>query len=264
MSLLAQLAPAWRITAFYLIILILTSLSAKLISALLSGHSSKERVRFVMLAPTLSLTTWRRRRPITRSDFRRWGLRAVWILPSLFAGYLILPALLSRTQLSWSGKAYLAVVPFWLLTEAIGLATQIMGAMMGFHVPSLHEAPWRSESLAHFWGRRWNRLYSDWFRETCFDPFNHKPILALAATFMVSSLLHEALVNIPLLAVYGTNLLGSMLLYFLLQTAGILVERKWLRRRQRARRAFLWTVVLGPVPLVLNEGTLRIFHLAGD
>lgn len=263
MSFLAQLEPAWRITAIYLIILILTSLSAKMISAMLSAHSFQEQVRFVMLAPTLSLTTWQRRRPLTNSDSRRLLLRASWILPGLIASYLSLPALLARAQPSWSGKAYLAVVPFWLLTEAIGLVTQMIGALIGFQVPSLHVSPWRSDSLAHFWGRRWNRLYSDWFRETCFGRLNHRPILALTATFLVSGLLHEALVNIPLMVVYGTNLLGSMVLYFVLQAAGILVERKWLRRHPRVRRVFLWTVVLGPIPLVLNEGTLRVFHLGG-
>lgn len=261
MPVFTQFEPAWRITAYYLVALILVSLSAKLVSASLSGRSPQEQFHFLIQAPTLSIKTWRSRRTVERSDLGILLLRAVWILPALIAAYLVLQVPLSRPQLSWPLKAYLAVVPFWLLTEAIGLAVQLTGAMMGFHIPFLHQSPWLSKSLAHFWGR-WNRLFADWLREACFEPLSRKPILALAVTFLVSGLLHEVLVNLPLLIVYGRNLLGSMLLYFLLQAAGILVERKWLRRLRWVRRTFLWIVVLGPVPLVLNEGTLRIFHLA--
>jgi hypothetical protein len=262
MSLLTQLEPAWQITAWYLLILFLISLSAKVISALLSGHSLRDQIPFLLLAPALSITTWRRRQALERSDLRLLLLRASWILPAVTAAYVVLPALLSRPRFSWPVRAYLAVVPFWLLTDAIGLATQLTCAMMGTHIPALHRSPWRSDSLAHFWGRRWNRVCSDWFRETCLARLGHNPIVALAVIFSISGLAHEALVNVPLLIVYGTNLLGSMLLYFLLQAAGIVIERRWLRRLRQTRRLFLWMVVLGPIPLVLNEGTLRIFHFA--
>jgi hypothetical protein len=39
--------------------------------------------------------------------------------------------------------------------------------------------------------------------------------------------------------------------------------KQWLRHYPGWKRLFLWTVVIVPVPLVLNEGTLRIFHWAG-
>jgi hypothetical protein len=50
-----------------------------------------------------------------------------------------------------------------------------------------------------------------------------------------------------------------MLLYFLLQAVGILIER---RTRHRGLRILLvWLFVFGAAPLMVNEGLLRILHL---
>jgi hypothetical protein len=87
------------------------------------------------------------------------------------------------------------------------------------------------------------------------------PNLGLAVAFAVSGVIHEVLVNVPLWVVFGTNLFGSMSLYFLIQAGGIFVERELLKQYSIGNRVFLWAVVIGPVPLVLNEGTLRIFQL---
>ena len=58
--------------------------------------------------------------------------------------------------------------------------------------------------------------------------------------------------------------LGSMMLYFLLQAVGILVERRWLKGRARLSVVFVWLVVFVPAPLVINEGLLRTLHLWPD
>jgi hypothetical protein len=52
-----------------------------------------------------------------------------------------------------------------------------------------------------------------------------------------------------------------MMLYFLLQSAGVLAERRFLRNRPCANRLFTWLVVLAPVPLVFHESMLRALHL---
>jgi hypothetical protein len=85
--------------------------------------------------------------------------------------------------------------------------------------------------------------------------------LGLVIAFTVSGVIHESLVNFPLWITFRTNLFGSMLLYFLIQAGGIFVERQWIRQNAIANRLFLWAVVIGPVPLILNEGTLRIIQL---
>jgi len=52
-----------------------------------------------------------------------------------------------------------------------------------------------------------------------------------------------------------------MMLYFLLQPIGILVERGFTRARSPAKVLCTWLVVLGPAPLILNEGLLRALQL---
>jgi len=52
-----------------------------------------------------------------------------------------------------------------------------------------------------------------------------------------------------------------MMVYFLLQAAGVMVERRFLKGNARAKTLFAWLVVFVPAPLVLNEGLLRTLHL---
>jgi hypothetical protein len=66
---------------------------------------------------------------------------------------------------------------------------------------------------------------------------------------------------VPLYYLTGKVRFGSMMVYFLLQGAGLMVERRFLRYAPRARVLLVWLVVLGPAPLILNEGLLRALLL---
>jgi hypothetical protein len=183
---------------------------------------------------------------------------AAVVVAAVVLAYLVARPALARADLGWLARGYVAVVPFWLLTEAVGSAARLALLPFGMLMPPVHERPWRSRTLAEFWGRRWNRVFGDWFAEVCHRPLRRRPVSAVAFTFLVSGLWHELLVNVPLWLADGVNLFGTMMAYFLFQAAGLLAVR---RRPGPAVRVVLWVVVLGPVPLVLNEGTLRIFRL---
>ena len=75
----------------------------------------------------------------------------------------------------------------------------------------------------------------------------------------MSGVLHDLVINVPLYFVTGRKYFGFMTLYFLLQAVGILIERK--TRNRGARIFLLWLFVFGAVPLMVNEGMLRILHL---
>jgi len=51
------------------------------------------------------------------------------------------------------------------------------------------------------------------------------------------------------------------MIYFLLQAACLLLERRIFRKQSNLGRIFTWIVVLAPVPLIINEGLLRALHL---
>ena len=86
-------------------------------------------------------------------------------------------------------------------------------------------------------------------------------MLALILVFAISGMVHEWVINVPLYFLTGRAPFGSMMVYFLLQAAGLLLERRFLQGRVRGKVAFAWLVILAPAPLVMNEGLLRTLHL---
>jgi D-alanyl-lipoteichoic acid acyltransferase DltB (MBOAT superfamily) len=128
-------------------------------------------------------------------------------------------------------------------------------------IPPVHNNPLLSRGLADFWGRRWNLWFSRWFRMMIFNPMRSRPKVALFTAFLVSGIMHEFVVNLPLYLVTGRNLFGSMMIYFLIQAPAVLFENKFLKHRPVARGGLLWMMVVGPVPLLLNEGMLRVLQL---
>jgi predicted transporter len=114
--------------------------------------------------------------------------------------------------------------------------------------------------VGDFWGNRWNLWYSDWSRYAIFRRLRSRPVLALLLAFAISGVLHEWVINVTLYFVTGRALFGTMMMYFLIQGAGVLVERRFKKHRCFAV-VFTWLVVLAPVPLVINEGLLRAMHL---
>ena len=153
--------------------------------------------------------------------------------------------------------------PFWLTSEALVALVSVLWLPGGRMLPPIHDHPWRSQSIADFWGRRWNLWFSDWSRFAIFQPLRSRPVFALVLAFAVSGLLHEWVINVPLYFVTGRALFGTMMLYFLLQAAGVVLERG-LKRHPACQMAFTWLVVIVPAPLVLNEGMLRTLHLWPD
>ena len=155
-------------------------------------------------------------------------------------GYLVAPAVLLTTE------AFLAVITILWLPG-------------GRLLPVLHCNPLGARSVAEFWGRRWNLWMSDWFREVIFLPLRRRPVFAVWLIFFLSGLLHEWVLNTALWLVTGRNLFGTMMIYFLLQAAGVLLERRF--QDGPGKVLFAWLVVLGPAPLVFNESMLRTLHL---
>lgn len=156
--------------------------------------------------------------------------------------------------------SYIGAIMLWLVSEALGSLFPFFALPAGRLLPLLHGAsPPLAKSISDFWSRRWNMWVSEWFRQIIFRPLQNHPVFALFAVFLASGVLHELVINVPLYIVTGRKCFGLMTLYFLLQAVGILIERKM---RNRATRIFLlWVFVFGAVPLMVNEGMLRILHL---
>ena len=155
-------------------------------------------------------------------------------------------------------QSYLAALPLYLLGQTFSLIQQLMYPPRWIY-PAHHRYPPLSASLSDFWGYRWNTHVADWLRQMIFIPMRTKPIAALFWAFLLSGVWHELIVNVPLYLFCGVNLLGSMVVFFLIQASGIAIQRRM--KSPLLKRFTTWAFVWGACPLILNEGILRTFGL---
>jgi hypothetical protein len=124
----------------------------------------------------------------------------------------------------------------------------------GVDAPPIMRAPLFARSVSDFWGRRWNTAFADAARQLVFKPVSRRlnSSAALVAVFVVSGLVHEAVISIPAGAGYG-----GPTFYFLLQAGGLFFERHRFGRRTglgHGWRGRLWAIAVTvlPVPLLLH------------
>ena len=216
---------------------------------------------FFWLAPFYATDTWRQVVPVDRPGLRLLGRRSAVVFPLTAAAYGAYWYMLQDAALGGFGRALLAAGPFYLATEAAGLALQWIFCLGGAVLPAVQRQPLGAVSLADFWGRRWNRWVHGWLHQFFFRPFRRVRGAALLP-FLVSGLWHEALFSLPFYLLKGEAFLGGMTAYFLLQAGGVWGEKRLLRGAPAAvRRVWLWLFVLAPAPLILNPALLRAFFL---
>jgi alginate O-acetyltransferase complex protein AlgI len=179
-----------------------------------------------------------------------------WIAPTLktLTGALILftvPRLVLDKPLlaGWLGMSGLILALHFGAFELLALAWR----RAGVDAKPVMDSPWRSGTLGEFWGQRWNRGFRDLSHGWLFRPLLPVigPFGATYITFVVSGLVHDLVVSVPAGAGY---LMPT--LYFLLQAAGLLVERTpWVRGHTNAivRRLFTVVVTAAPIPLLFHN-----------
>jgi alginate O-acetyltransferase complex protein AlgI len=146
------------------------------------------------------------------------------------------------------------MVPIFLVGASLFVHFGVFTLLCAWHrrrgigVRPAWDAPLRSQSLSEFWAKRWNRGFAEMTAMLVQRPLaprlGRRP--ALLASFLVSGLLHEVAISLPVRAGYGLPTA-----YFLLH--GALVA--WLPPRH-GRWLALSAVVL-PLPLVCHPAFVR-------
>jgi len=249
----------WHIRFYYGIIFFLFLITAKIISRLRDGNDGTTSFMQHLSLLSLAAPNWTR----TAKGGKKWNT----LLPQTFILIILSLALMLwipdvTRNYPWWLRSYLSIIPFWLMIESISSVISTLGLVIGQDFSGLNNKPWRTCSVADFWGRRWNRLFADWLKQVCFNPLRRRPVLALASTFFLSGCIHELLVSVPLWLVYKVNCFGWMISYFLLQFLAIYIGRCLKKSAHTIQFIYSWMAILSPVPLILNQGTLIIFHLA--
>ncbi len=120
---------------------------------------------------------------------------------------------------------------------------------LGVEAEPIMSAPLRSTSLGEFWGKRWNLGFREFARDLIFRPSYRRLGVGAAGflVFAVSGLIHDLVISLPARGGYGLPTL-----YFLLQGAGVSVERSRLGKRLglgQGVRGWSFMVVFLTVPV---------------
>lgn len=229
-----------------------------------------------VLFATFKALTWRGRSALANAGgVRALGYLAAWVGMDAEAFY---SRSLRRVE-TWEWalatlKSLLGAVVLWsvvprlpadrsVLIGAVGFAGLILLLHFGlFHllalawrrvgsgVQPIMQLPLLSTSLAEFWGRRWNRAYRDVSFECCFRPAVRRfgTVAGTLLAFGASGLMHELVISLPAGAGFG-----GPTVYFVIQGAGLLLERTPAIRSLARQRPFLgwcWTAAFLVGPLV--------------
>jgi hypothetical protein len=210
---------------------------------------------FVIYFSLKWLTWWRARSRVAHSTRRSAAYLLAWpgmdAEAFLDASQRVMPPA-PATWLSAIIETALGAILIWVVTRSIPQGEPLLRgwvAMLGlilllhfgtFQIVSLlwqnigvkaepiMSAPLRSTSLGEFWGKRWNLGFRQLAHELIFRPL-HRTLGAGAAGFLVfvaSGLIHDFVISLPARGGYGLPTL-----YFLLQGAGVTVERSRFGKR---------------------------------
>ena len=249
--------PNWQMTVFILLALAVMEFVMKLVALLLPAKREIERraMSWVLFSPDSVLRAQR------ATGAGPVVLRILMLFAAVLLSYWVYWQLVRGFQIHGILLSYLAVPFLLLIGESLVAIMNLFLLPCGYLLPALHYRPWAARSIADFWGNRWNLWFSDWSRYVIFGRLRRRPMFALFLVFAASGIMHEWVINFPLYCVTGRILFGTMMVYFLLQAVGILVERHFLNGHPRLMVMFVWLVVFVPSPLALNEGYLRGLQL---
>lgn len=217
-------ASAWRVAAY---VGLWPGMDAR--AFLDTGRSDPARARFRELAWALAKLAF-------GAIACGWAIHAVPTAPPLL--------------FAWVGMIGLVFVVHFGVLHALSWGWR----RAGVDAPPIMRAPILADSLAAFWGGRWNAAFADAARRLVLRPLARRwgVNAAGAAVFLISGLVHELVISVPARGGWG-----GPTVYFLLQGAGLAVEKSRVGKRAglgAGPRGWLWTLgfTAAPLPLLFH------------
>jgi hypothetical protein len=185
----------------------------------------------------------------------RWS-EWVWAIGQGAIGFWLLlviaPALISTHPIVAGWLTMTGVVS--ILHFGLSHVLSLLWRRAGVNAQHIMQNPVLARSLTDFWGRRWNLAFRDLAYRYVFQPLapNVGPALAMIAVFLVSGVIHDAVISFAAGGGWGLPTL-----YFLIQGVALLLEKsRWGRRAGLARgwigRLYAVAVVAGPAMLLFH------------
>jgi len=164
-------------------------------------------------------------RAVERPSSREWFLALAKTLFGLAMWLGAAPSVLKWNEMAGGWTAMIGII-FAAHFGGLHLVALVWRAL-GRDVSLIMNAPILSQSLSEFWGRRWNVAFRDFAHHSVFRPAARKWSATTATwiSFVFSGLVHELAISVPAGGGYGLPFA-----YFLLQGAGVWLERLAARR----------------------------------
>lgn len=168
--------------------------------------------------------------PSQRLPYATLALRGI---SRIVLGFVLvcLSAIIEATNSSFmviADLALLAGISFILHFGILNLSTAYW-RWWGVNVKELFRSPYKSRSLNEFWGKRWNLAFSEMTTLIAYRPLKIKigKTGAMMISFLLSGVLHEIAISLPVKAGYGLPML-----YFALHGIVMYTEEKskWVQK----------------------------------
>jgi hypothetical protein len=125
---------------------------------------------------------------------------------------------------------------------------------------NIHSKPYLASSLSEFWGKRWNRWVRDWLHTIASAISKKNKTVTLFLAFFISGLFHEIMFALPYYITFQKSYFGYMSLFFMLQFLGVALEKRLFSKwPPLIKRIYMWSFIILPSPLFINESFLRFF-----
>lgn len=197
------------------------------------AHTAGRSAGYLLAWPGMDAATFLSSSRPPRPRTAQW----CWALAKMCLGILLMwgcarrvPATLPLVR-GWIGLLALILLLHFGSFELIALGWQTAGV----NAAAIMQQPIQSRSLSEFWGKRWNLGFRQLSHEFVFQPL-HGVIgsqWAMLLVFLLSGLIHESVISLPARGGYGLPT-G----YFLIQGAGVLLERSRIGKLLRLRGGF--------------------------
>jgi alginate O-acetyltransferase complex protein AlgI len=192
-------------------------------------------------------------RKACRPREREWIWAAVNVTFGLCLLLLGVPTIARASPLAagWVGIVAIGFLLHFGLLYLLSLGWR----QAGIRAVAIMNAPYRSASVSEFWGRRWNLAFRDLAHQFVFRAFVGAwgVTVATLAVFLASGLIHDLVISGAAGGGYG-----GPTLYFLIQAAGLFLERSRCGKRIGLGRGwagwiFCGLVTVGPVGLLFHR-----------
>jgi hypothetical protein len=163
---------------------------------------------------------------------------------ALVAMIASVPPEINGLRAGWIGMLGIVLALHFGVFHLLALVWQSAGV----NAQPIMRSPLRASSLSDFWGRRWNMGFRGLSHTLVYEPVRRRwgSGAAVMAAFGASGVIHDLVISAPAGGGYGLPTA-----YFLLQGAGVLLERSAAGARLGIRRGFrgwLFALVIAAGP----------------